>query len=260
MASKNPTVRAIEVEAAKRAAADGKSSKAERFAIRNTLRGEAGLAPEEHRKGGVAGFVERNPWAVPVAALAAPFALPAIGGALGVGGAAAGAAGAGGSLLSKAVPALGGLLGKAGDFLGSDTGRGLLGAVTALDAAAQRRRADDLTNEAVGRDLGRWEDAAPLRDAGMSALLSPVPVDTSRLSGIAARGNPFAAPPVPAPTLASPALGGPGAVPALPSGPTAAPGAPSPAAAPPRAVPALPPNRTLPTVARRMPTLPGRGR
>lgn len=230
---KTSQIRGIEEEAKRRSLADdGKTSHAERFKHRAALRAEAGLPPEEHVKGGFAGFTERNPWALPVAALAAPFALPAIGGLLGGG---VGAAGAG---AASAVPAvaggagllggIGGAIGKAGDFLGSDAGRGLMGAVTAIDAASQRRRQDDLTNEAVGRDLGRWEDNAPLRDAGMQALLNPTAPDLGSLGAIAARGNPFAGPPpsavpaVPPPMPAAPMAPTLGVPPTLPAGPVAA--------------------------------------
>lgn len=211
MASTNPQVRAIELEASRRAAEDGETSHAERFAIRNALRADAGLPAEQRKRGGAAGVYDRNKqFALPLAMLAAPFALPALGGALGLGGAAgaggaaSGAAGAAAGAVPAAIPAassgglmgtLGGLAGKAKDFLTADGGRNIMGIVGAVDAASQRRRADDLTNRAIGLDTNRWQAGAPLREAGMAGLLAPTP------------GNPFAlgagATPPPAP-LATP--------------------------------------------------------
>lgn len=218
MASKNPQVRAIEVEAKRRSLADdGKSSPAERYAIRAQLREEAGLGKEQKRRGGVAGVYDRNKAVLaPVAATLGTLALPGVGSALG------GLLGSAGSAVSGAlgaIPALGSLGGVGGavkqgaDWLLRDNGRNALGAIAAIDAASQRRRADSLTNQAVGLDTGRWRDAAPLRDAGMSGLLNPVPVDTSRLAALGSQGNPFAGPsappPAPVPTGAASVDGAP---------------------------------------------------
>lgn len=60
MASKNPQIRAIELEAARLANADGKTSLEERFKVRNELRAAQGLKPEKRKLGGVAGVVDRN--------------------------------------------------------------------------------------------------------------------------------------------------------------------------------------------------------
>ena len=79
MPSKNPQVRAIELEASRRAAADGTTSHKERFAIRKALRADAGLGKEQKQRGGVAGAYDRNKaYVLPVAA--------ALAGLTGVGG------------------------------------------------------------------------------------------------------------------------------------------------------------------------------
>lgn len=58
--AKDPRVRQIEQEASRRAAADGKSSHAERYAIRAELRQAQGLGSEKKKRGGVAGVWDRN--------------------------------------------------------------------------------------------------------------------------------------------------------------------------------------------------------
>ena len=79
MPSKNPQVRAIELEASRRAAADGTTSHKERFAIRKALRADAGLGKEQKQRGGVAGAYDRNKaYVLPIAA--------ALAGLTGVGG------------------------------------------------------------------------------------------------------------------------------------------------------------------------------
>ncbi|MEK7765995.1 MAG: hypothetical protein AAB368_07125 [bacterium] len=61
MASKNKAVRAIEIEAKRRSLADdGKTSPAERFAIRAQLRDEAGLGKEQRERGGFARVYDAN--------------------------------------------------------------------------------------------------------------------------------------------------------------------------------------------------------
>lgn len=218
MASKNPQARAIEKEAKRLSLADdGKTSHAERFAIRARLREEAGMGKEQRVRGGLARIYDANKqYALPLAALAAPFVLPAIGSALGIGGAAgaggaaAGAAGgaAAGSGAISAIPAIGGIGGvlkKGVDFLGSDTARSAMGVIGALDATRQRNRANDLTNDAVARDTGRWDANAPLRDAGMAALLNPSAPNTGNLAALQSRGNPFAIPAMPSPMATPPA-------------------------------------------------------
>lgn len=205
---------AVAAEAKRRSLADdGKTSKAERFALRNAIRAEQGYAPEQRTRGGLAGVYDRNKdYIAPIAALGA-LAIPGVGPAL------SGALGSVGSAVTGAIPALGNLGGLGGavkqgaDWLLKDNGRNALGAIAAVDAASQRRRADNLTNRAVGLDTGRWRDAAPLRDAGMSGLLNPVPVDTSRLAALGSQGNPFAGPsappPAPVPTGAASVDGAP---------------------------------------------------
>lgn len=217
--------KAVAAEAKRRSLADdGKTSHAERFALRNVIRAEQGYAPEQRTRGGLAGVYDRNKdYIAPIAALGAlaiPGVGPALSGALGsVGSAVTGALGGLGSAVTGAIPALGNLGGLGGavkqgaDWLLKDNGRNALGAIAAVDAASQRRRADNLTNRAVGLDTGRWRDAAPLRDAGMSGLLNPVPVDTSRLAALGSQGNPFAGPsappPAPVPTGAASVDGAP---------------------------------------------------
>ena len=281
MPSKNPQVRAIELEASRRAAADGTTSHKERFAIRKALRADAGLGKEQKQRGGVAGAYDRNKaYVLPIAAAIAGLTgvggafMPAIlgglqgfdrpgeggigfdvnsglkgaatglaagglgaaaGNALNIGvgaipaatagtaGAAASAAPAAASALPSAVPAavpaasapggimgsLGSLAGKAKDFALADGGKNIMGIIGAVDAASQRRRADDLTNRAIGLDTGRWDAGAPLRQQGLDALTAGIP------------GNPFAAQPVSG---------------AIPEGPS--PGVPPVLATPRRAVPA----------------------
>lgn len=211
---KDPKVRAIEIEANRLAGADGDNSMAERFQIRNRLRAEAGMKPEQRKRGGLAGAWDSGFIPAAAALVAAPFAISALtgGGAAGAGGAAGGAGtAAGGTAASMggipAIPAaggsggllgtLGGVASKAGDFLNSPVVKGGMGVITALDAANQRRRADDLTNRAIAADTARWKAGQPLRDAGAQRLLNPVPVDTSSLRGIPAQ-NPFARRAVPA--------------------------------------------------------------
>lgn len=133
MASKDPQIRAIEVEADRLSRLDGKTSKKERFRIRNELRADAGLGKEKKKRGGVAGLYDRNKsWAIPAATalaglatggLATPIAAGALAGGLdregkgGIGfdlggaarGALSGAATGGlGVGLGRAIPALAG--------------------------------------------------------------------------------------------------------------------------------------------------------
>ena len=215
---KDPKVRAIEIEANRLAGADGDNSLAERFQIRNQLRAEAGMKPEKRKRGGLAGAWDEG-FLLPAAAIAlGPLALgaagvggggtaaggtaasmggipalPAAGGAAGAAGAVPAVAGGGGGVLGT----LGGLAGKAGDFLNNPIVKGGMGVITALDAAGQRKRADDLTNRAIAADTARWKAGAPLREEGSRRLLNPVPVNTSSLAGNTAQ-NPFARRAVPA--------------------------------------------------------------
>lgn len=220
MASKNPQVRAIEQEASRLAAADGRSSHKERFAIRADLRQQAGLGREHKDRGGLAGVIDRNKQYAPAAALlAAPFVLPALGGMLGIGGGGAAAGGAGaagagaatagaaGAALPAAIPAaastagaggilggLGGILGKVGGAINSPLGQTITQLGTAAYGIGQQNKANDLTKQAIAADQARWAAGAPLRDAGRAALLNPKVTDTSSLRTLASRGNPFAVP------------------------------------------------------------------
>ena len=92
MPSRDPQIRAIEVEAARLANADGKTSHAERYRIRQQLRSQQGLGKEGIKRGGISGVWDRNKGAIGSIAggLAASFIpgagaflLPALGGALG---------------------------------------------------------------------------------------------------------------------------------------------------------------------------------
>lgn len=128
MASRNSRVRAIEEEAARRANADGQTSHAERFRLRNELRAQQGLGREKKERGGVAGAWDRNkgPIGSIAGGLAASF-LPGVGAIL--------------------APALGGALGGAaargkfdagnllGDSLGGVAGGQIPGGVAALRGA-----------------------------------------------------------------------------------------------------------------------------
>ena len=209
MASKNPKVREIERTASRLAAEDGDSSHKERFAIRAQLRDEAGLGKEQRVRGGLARIYDNEKrWLAPVAALAAPFAIPAIGGALGGlfgGGAAAGAAG---GAVSGAIPAAtagaGGLAGILGKAKGLLTPGNIATALQGLNAARGMAKETSLTNEAVGLDRDRWQAGEPLRDAGREGLLAPNVADTSHLRTLAGRGNPFALPVPPQPPATPP--------------------------------------------------------
>lgn len=115
MASRNRQVRAIEEEASRRAAADGKTSYAERYKIRNELRAQQGLGREKKERGGVAGVWDRNkgPIGSIAGGLAASFIpgagaflLPALGGA--IGGAAARGKFDAGNLMGDAMGGVGG--------------------------------------------------------------------------------------------------------------------------------------------------------
>ena len=62
----------IDAEADRRARADGKVSGKEFFDMRNAIRAEAGMPPEKHKRGGLAGAYDRNKsWAVPALSIIA---------------------------------------------------------------------------------------------------------------------------------------------------------------------------------------------
>lgn len=85
MASKNPQIRAIELEALRRSKLDGKTSHRERFEIRNQLRAEQGFGKEQKKRGGIAGVYDRNKNYINPASqvLAGMFLGPAAGAVLG---------------------------------------------------------------------------------------------------------------------------------------------------------------------------------
>jgi hypothetical protein len=58
--ARDPRIVAIEAEAKRLAAADGKTSHKERFRIRNELRAAQGLGREKKKRGGAAGVWDRN--------------------------------------------------------------------------------------------------------------------------------------------------------------------------------------------------------
>lgn len=92
MPSRDPKIRAIEVEAARLANADGNTSHAERYRLRQQLRSQQGLGKEGIKRGGISGVWDRNKGAIGSIAggLAASFIpgagaflLPSLGGMLG---------------------------------------------------------------------------------------------------------------------------------------------------------------------------------
>ncbi len=213
MPSRNPQVRAIEVEASRRAAADGQTSKAERFAIRNELRAGAGLKPEKRQRGGVAGAYDRNKeWVAPAALLAAPFVLPALGGALGLGGGAA--AGGAAPAAAAAAPAattatapfsLAGLAGKVkagvgalGKVAGSKGGQMALTALQGVNAARQQANANRTMQAQLARENAAYDAAAPLRLAGINGMTAPAMPNLDALRAAQARASNLA------PNLAAP--------------------------------------------------------
>lgn len=98
MASRDPRIRAIELEASRRAALDGETSHAERFRIRQQLRREQGLGREKVKRGGISGVWDRNKGAIGSIA---------------------------GGLVSSFIPGLGAVLGPAlGGIAGGSLARG----------------------------------------------------------------------------------------------------------------------------------------
>lgn len=180
---------------------DGKTSKAERFAIRNQIRAEQGFRPEERTRGGLAGLYDRNrEYALPAALLAAPFLLPAIGGALGIGGAAgagAGAATAGTAATAAASPfslaSIGSKIGSVASTIGnaakSPLGRTAITGLQGLNAANQRKRADRTMTDQLARENALFAQAAPLRLQGVQGMLTPQTPDLSRLDDLQRRAN-----------------------------------------------------------------------
>lgn len=194
--------KAVAAEAKRRSLADdGKTSKGERFEIRNAIRAEQGFRPEERTRGGLAGLYDRNKeYALPAALLAAPFLLPA----LGVGGA-AGAAGAGAATAGTAATAaaspfslasigskLGGIASTVGKAATSNTGRSVLAGLQGLSAANQRRKANATMDAQLGRENALYAQAAPLRLAGVQGMLSPQTPDLSRLDEAKRRASNYA--------------------------------------------------------------------
>lgn len=126
-------IREIEIEAARRAALDGRTSHDERFRIRNELRAAMGLSREKRKRGGIAGVVDRNPWIKQVGAVALSAVVPTVG--LG--------------LAARVLPKLGG----AGAFNTFTRGSGMLidkGTWDALKAGAKGAVAGAATTIASG--------------------------------------------------------------------------------------------------------------
>lgn len=170
MASKNPAVRDIELEASKRAASDGMSSRAERMSIRNQLRAEKGMSAEKRKRGGLAGAWDRNKSTIKPLVSGALGLIPGIGVPL--------AAGAGALMSGLDRP------GRSG--VGFDVGRGVRGAAEGALAGAATRGAKSLftganaaTNRALLKDkLGSmaWEAASLPGRAVRFAVANPIPV------------------------------------------------------------------------------------
>ena len=120
MAARDPRVRAIEIEANRRAGADGRNSREERMGIRNQLRAEQGLGAERRRRGGLAGTWDRNKQVIK----------PLVSGALGM------VPGIGFGLAAGAGALMGGLDREGKSGVGFDVGQGLKGGVSGAAAGA----------------------------------------------------------------------------------------------------------------------------
>ena len=184
MASKNPAVREIEKEAKRRSLADdGKSSHAERFAIRAQLRDEAGLGKEQRVRGGLARIYDNEKsWLTPVAA--------ALLGATGIGGAFAPA------LLGAAQ---GGLDRPGEGGIGFDVGGALKGGLSGAAAGSVGKFAGGILNPAPAASLagaggGSAANAvasAPLDQiANAGVTLGPAPASSflSKIGGAVSNG------------------------------------------------------------------------
>lgn len=168
----------ISREAKQRSLADdGKSSHAERFAIRNEIRAAEGLPAEKHKRGGVAGFYDSNKeWLTPVAA--------ALLGATGIGGAFAPA------LLGAAQ---GGLDRPGEGGIGFDVGGALKGGLSGAAAGSVGKFAGGILNPAPAASLGGSMASAATPGAvaaeGAGAL-APAPASSflSRVGGAVSNG------------------------------------------------------------------------
>lgn len=186
MASKNPQIRAIELEAKKRALADdGHAGRKELFDLRNQLRAEQGLPPERRKRGGLAGVYDRNKNVIKPAAsaIAGMLGTPALGAAVGA--------------------AFGGFdrPGKGG--IGFDVGGGVKGAATGYGLGHVGQFAGNLAG--IGK-VGALQGAGSAIGGRASNLVSGVQGKLGLASGPAAAS---AAPPAAAAGAApaAPALG-----------------------------------------------------
>jgi hypothetical protein len=176
MASKDPKIRAIEIEAANRAKADGKTSHKERFQIRNELRAAQGLGAEKKKRGGLAGTWDRNKHVIkPVVAGAAGLltggvALPALLGA-GMGGLDRPGKGGVGFDLGGAVK--GGLTGAAAGYGGKLLGSAAYAAKGAADAGLSPLwgAGQSLKSSGAGRLLGKVAGAG--KEMVLGAVTKP---------------------------------------------------------------------------------------
>lgn len=183
--------KAIAKEAKRRSLADdGKSSREERFALRNAIRAEQGLGAEKRQRGGLAGVYDRNKdYIVPAASIVAGLipgvnaAVPALLGAA-RGFDREGQAGIGfdlGQGLAGAASGYG--LGKVGGAIGNLAGLG--GASGAVPAAS------------VAADPAAAEMAAMTRATGGGAAMAgaapvgAVPASRFSLGGFAGKGLDF---------------------------------------------------------------------
>jgi hypothetical protein len=167
MASKNPDVRAIELEASRRSKMDGRSSRAERLALRNELRAEQGMSAEKRKRGGFAGVWDRNKKVIKPVVSGALGLIPGIGIPL--------AAGAGALMSGLDRPGKGGV--------GFDVGRGLQGAAEGAAAGYAGKGAKSLftgtgARSVAARDkLGKlaWEAGSVPGRAMSWVAKNPIP-------------------------------------------------------------------------------------
>jgi hypothetical protein len=190
----------------------GEGASDAKFDWRNEQRAALGLEPEKRKRGGLAGQYDKGTLLPMLAMAAAPLAL--MGAGVASPGAAAGAGGgataAGGTAASMGglppIPAAGGAVpGAAGGFGGMAASAGnwlkdpknLMKLGAGAYGISQQQKGAGIMNDALKRDTDRWNQGAPLRDAGMAGMLNPIPADTSSLAGLAGQGNPFAKKPLP---------------------------------------------------------------
>lgn len=119
---------------------------------------------------------------------------------------ATGAIGAGG--LSK-IPGLGSIpgIGSVSDFLGGNGGMNALGLLQGANAAYLGNKSTGLANNALNTQRDLFNEAAPLRQAGIAGMLNPGAGVAPKIAGIQAQNhNPFATP-MPATPSVAPAAG-----------------------------------------------------